>query len=137
MTDLGEADGADVLTVGGGGPSRPHGPGQQAAQSLHGDAPVDGVGRRRGHTADTSAGKVVAHRLNDGGDGGGQHGHHSGYRHRGYPPLTWGSEDKHRGREGGREGGRGKDSMMEVMVAASMVITPATGTVGTPTDLAE
>ena len=46
---LGDPDGPDVLAVAGGPvPSPPH-PGQDAAETLHGDPPVDGVDwRRRG-----------------------------------------------------------------------------------------
>ena len=46
---LGDPDGPDVLAVAGGPvPSPPH-PGQDAAETLHGNPPVDGVDwRRRG-----------------------------------------------------------------------------------------
>jgi len=88
--DLGDAEGGDVLAVGGGAvPGAPQRR-QDAADALHGDAAVYGVSRRRGGAAQAGASVVVPNGLHGGRQDAHRHAQHRGHAHRGHAPLTCG-----------------------------------------------
>lgn len=58
-----------------------------AGEAFCGDSTIDGVWRWRFSIRQSGGGEVVAHGLNDGGDGGGQHASKPGDRHSGRAEL--------------------------------------------------
>lgn len=80
----------NIFTVWGGAVASTPGPGQQAAQSLDADAPVDGMFGRRGSPRQPGTGVVVSHGLYHGGDDPSQDAKHPCQTHGGKPPLACG-----------------------------------------------
>lgn len=64
---LGDAQCGNVLAVGCGSIARAPQCGQDAAKSLHSDAPVDGVGWRRGGTREPGTSIIIPNGLHGGG----------------------------------------------------------------------
>lgn len=89
---LGDAQGSNVLAVGGGAVSGPPQRSQDAADALHGDASVNGVGGWWRGAGQAGAGVVVADRFHGGGQDSRHHTQHRRDADGGNTPLTCGDK---------------------------------------------
>lgn len=88
--DLGYAERSDVLAVGGGAVAGSPQCGNDAADALYGNAPVDGMSRWGRGTRQSGTGVIVTDGLHGRGQDARHHAHHGGHAHCGRAPLTCG-----------------------------------------------
>ena len=68
-SNLSESHSSNVACIRGGGVTTADGPGQERAEPLHSQAPVDGMTRGWGHVTGPGTREVVAHGVEDGQQG--------------------------------------------------------------------